>query len=163
MHMHMQMHKSMWYTTYMCHALSRELAMHLPYTCHAPDTRPPPHPSLTQVLPGTPAAASGKFQLGDILRSIDGHSIDGIQAADVLTRSAVHTLEVCTSTKPNPNPSPTLDPSPSPGRNPMQPYATLTLTLSLSLTLALAPLRLTLTLTPPLVLALALAGTLQQP
>ena len=34
---------------------------------------------LSQVLPGTPAAASGRFQLGDIVRSIDGHSIDGIQ------------------------------------------------------------------------------------
>ena len=34
---------------------------------------------LTQVLPGTPAAMCGKFQKGDILRSIDGHSLDGIQ------------------------------------------------------------------------------------
>ena len=51
---------------------------------------------LTQVLPGTPAAMCGNFQLGDILRSIDGHSLDGIQATDVLTRAAVHTLEVYT-------------------------------------------------------------------
>ena len=35
--------------------------------------------NLTQVLPGTPAAMCGKFQLGDILRSIDGHSLDGLQ------------------------------------------------------------------------------------
>tara|TARA_B100000795_G_C22517941_1_gene330230 strand:- start:358 stop:495 length:138 start_codon:yes stop_codon:yes gene_type:complete len=34
---------------------------------------------LTQVLPGTPAAMCGKFQKGDILRSIDGHSLDGLQ------------------------------------------------------------------------------------
>ena len=51
---------------------------------------------LTQVLPGTPAAMCGKFQKGDILRSIDGHSLDGIQATDVLPRAAVHTLEVYT-------------------------------------------------------------------
>ena len=106
------------------HALSRELAMHLPCTtCHAPYTRQPPHPSLTQVLPGTPAAASGKLHLGDILRSIDGHSLDGIQAADVLTRAAVHTLEVCTSTNPNPRTQAHPTPDPSPSRNPTQPYA----------------------------------------
>ena len=55
---------------------------------------------LTQVLPGTPAAMCGNFQLGDILRSIDGHSLDGLQVrvgvrvrARVRVRDCLHGIQ----------------------------------------------------------------------